>query len=255
MISHGMRWVTVCAVGCVFALSGCGSSQSARPPAGQAKSPAQLIADAAAALRGAGAYMMQGELTENHHRALLKVVTSSAHSLKLQYSIGGESVQMISLPTGAYLRANKSFWIAAHAPSAAGLADRWIQIPRSDTHNIVASLGPFAPATLARCLGEDHGTLSLAGKATVQGHPATLIKDAGNAPGSTPSEIAVAADGPPYPLRLTATGNQRAGGRIDVCNNGQPTDTRGVITLTDFGHVPAITQPQHATQMGQSPST
>ncbi len=220
----------------------------------QSKSPTQLVADAAAALRHAGAYTMQGELTENDQRAVVKVATTSAHSFRVQYSIGGKSFQMISLPTGAYLRANRQFWSAEHGANAALLADRWIQIPLADTAHITSSLGLFAPATLARCLGEDHGTLSLAGKATVDGQAATLIKDAGNAPGSTPGELAVAADGPPYPLRLTATGNQRAGGRIDVCNNGHPTDARGAITLTDFGHVPAITAPQHATQIGQSPS-
>lgn len=243
------------AVGSAFALSGCGSSHSAQAPAAQAKSPAQLIADAAAALRSAGAYEMQGELTDNHQRALVKVATSSAHSLAMQYSVGGRSVEVISLPTGTYLRASKSFWIAEQGAGAAGLADRWIQIPPADARHITSSLGPFAPATVARCIAEDHGTLSLAGNATVQGHSATLIKDAGNAPGSTPSEIAVAAEGPPYPLRLTATGNQRPGGRIDVCNNGQASDTRGVVTFSDFGHVPAITPPTHATQIGPSPSS
>lgn len=106
---------------------------------------------------------------------------------------------------------------------------------------------------MSRCLVEDHGTLTLAGRTTIDGHSAILLKDAGNSPGSSPGVLAIAATGPPYPLRLTALGGQRAGGPIDVCNDGKASNARGTITFSRFRGVPPIQAPQGAEQLAQGP--
>jgi hypothetical protein len=114
----------------------------------------------------------------------------------------------------------------------------------------------FAPATLARCLTEDHGTLSIGGRASINGEPAILLRDAGNLPGTQPGTVAVATTGPPYPLRLTATGRQRAGGRTDVCNEGHTSgDQNATLTFSRFNQIPALQAPRDAIETPGPPVT
>jgi hypothetical protein len=137
---------------------------------------------------------------------------------------------------------------------AAGLADRWIEIAPSSDRSLTASLGSLAPNVLARCLAEDHGTLTAAGKLTVEHRHALVIKDAGNAPGSSPSVLTVAATGPPYPLTYTATGGSRPGGHIDVCNQGKADSAHGTLSFNHFGQVPLITAPPSPLKLAQPPT-
>jgi hypothetical protein len=150
--------------------------------------------------------------------------------------------------------ANGAFWVQHLGARGARLADRWIEVASSAGRSLDGSLGSLAPNVLARCLGEDHGTLTVAGKLTVEHRRAIVIKDAGNAPGSSPGVLTVAATGMPYPLTYTATGGTRAGGRIDVCNQGKADSAHGTITLSHFGQVPAIVAPPNPIKLAQSPS-
>ncbi len=192
---------------------------------------------------------MRGELIQNHHRVRVGV-TASANSARVAFSIGPESFEVITVPGSAYIRADRQFWVASRRAGAAIFAGQWVQIPALAARRLTAFLGPLVtPSTMARCLTEDHGILSFAGKTSINGRNATLIKDAGDVPGATPEVLAVAAAGRPYPLRLTATGAGRPGGRIDVCNNGQANDARGAVTLSDFGNVHPVTPAQHAAHL------
>ena len=63
------------------------------------------------------------------------------------------------------------------------------------------------------------------------------------------SVLAVASTGTPYPLRYTATGGQRAGGTVNVCNSGKASSARGSITFGEFGMVPPIQAPAGAIKL------
>lgn len=210
------------------------------------KPPARILADAAAALRAAHGYQMQGTILQSGQTLRLKLRTTSPTSLDLAFAAGEATAEVIELPAASFIQGNRRFWSSQGGAAAARLADRWIAVPASHAHAFTGSLGALAPATLSRCLLEDHGTLSLAGKTTIGGHPALLVRDAGNAPGSTPSLLAVAGSGVPYPLRYTATGGQRAGGRIDVCNDGRATDAHGSLSFGEFGRIAPIQPPSSA---------
>jgi hypothetical protein len=265
--------VTAAVGACVVTLAACGSSGNGQPartsgsgasstPAAQSsgsstqgeasKSAKQILADAAGALKTARGYVLQGTLTDQGRPVRLKVVAASAKSLELALSGGGANAELIALPNADYVRANAAFWRPRVGQHATTLANHWIEIPPAGAQGMTASLGRFAPGTLARCLAEDHGSLSVAGKTMVDGRPAVVLKDAGNAPGSAPGTLAVATSGPPYPLRATATGGQRAGGRVDVCNDGKAGNTHGTLTISHFGAVPPIKAPQHAIKAGQT---
>jgi hypothetical protein len=195
---------------------------------------------------------MQGTIVQNGQALRLSVVAPGSRSLQLTFSIAGATLEMIAVPSASYVRGNATFWRAHLGAGANGVADRWIQIAPSSAQALVSSLGHFAPATVARCLTEDHGTLTVAGMTTIDGRPAVIVRDQGNAPGSSPGELAVAATGPPYPLMATSDGGQRAGGPIDVCNDGRASDTRGKLTFGHFGALPPLQVPQHAIRLGQT---
>jgi hypothetical protein len=193
-------------------------------------------------------------MTENGVPLRLKIIVAGRADLALSFATGATSTQLLLISHSAYLRATKAFWQAHLGARGAALANRWIEVPPTSTGAITASLGPFAPTTLARCLVEDHGTLSIAGRTTIAGRPATLVRDAGDAPGAAPGTLAVAAAGTPYPLQFRATGPQRPGGPIDVCNDGKGSDTRGTATFSHFGSVPPLRPPSRSVRLHPSAS-
>lgn len=248
-------------VGAIIALAGCGSSSttshstsastSASPQSGEAaKPPAQIVSDAAAALRAARSYVMQGQLTQNGRTAHLSVTASGSNALEMTIASGPSTVELIVLPSGSYIRANAAFWSAHGGGRAAVLADRWVEVPPANAQAMTAGLGQFAPATLSRCLVEGHGTLSVAGRTTVAGRPAIVIKDAGNVPGGAAGTLAVAATGSPYPLQARNAGPHHPGGRIDACNDGKAENVRGTLNLSHFGSAPGISPPAHPVVLG-----
>ena len=249
------RALAVATLGALLTLSGCGSGapkHKVTRSGEAAKAPVQIVADAAAALRSARGYTMQGTITQNGEALRLTVVSPGPSALELTFSIAGASLEMIASPRGSYVRGNATFWRAHLGGSGSGLANRWLEVAPSSAQALTSSLGHFAPATMSRCLTEDHGTLTVSGMTTIDGRSAVIVRDEGNAPGSSPSELDVATTGPPYPLQATADGGQRAGGPIDVCNDGKATDARGKITFSHFGVVPPLQVPKHAIRLGQT---
>ena len=174
----------------------------------------------------------------------LRVIDGGTSKLDIQFSANGKTAEIIALPQAAYVHANQAFWRAQVGAKGAILAGRWIELPASASGQLTSTFGQFAPSTLSRCLGEDLGTLSRGGTTTVNGKPAVVVRQAGDVPGSSPGTLAVATHGPAYPLRITSTGPTRPGGKVDACNDGKGGDSEGSLTLTDFGHAPAITAPK-----------
>jgi hypothetical protein len=252
------------AAACGILLAGCGSTRPAKPAAapttpgstagsttasgtGQvpgngeaAKPPAQIVADAAASVRTAHSYRVRGNVTTTRIDATIE----SATAFDLTLGQGPAAFELIEVAGGSYLRANAAFLRQTHAGALApGLSGRWIPLPPSTTGAFAKDLDVFTQATLARCLVEGHGTLRVAGAATIAGQPTVVVKDAGDAPGTQPTTLYVAATGPPYPLRITGTGHMRAGGRIDVCNDGKASDAGGSVTFSEFDATPPVRPP------------
>jgi hypothetical protein len=216
------------------------------------KSPRAIILAAADALRAAHGYAMRADLVQDHQRTIIDMAEAGSRRYEASLTTGRSAFALIALPGSAFLRGNRAFWLGQAAPSpttrarASRLAGHWLRVPASGSHAVTKSLGTLTPPRLARCLTEDHGSLSIAGHEMVGHTRAVVVRDAGNAPGATPSTMAVAASGSPYLLRYVATGATRRGGRIDVCNDGKGDGATGTITLTRFGRAPAIQAPAGA---------
>jgi hypothetical protein len=218
-----------------------------------ARSPHAILRAAAHALRDVGSYAMRANLRQNGTRTVVDLAAVSSRRYEASTTIGRSSFELIALSGRVYLRGNLEFWRGQSGRSAGArararrLAARWLTLPASGGRSVTRSLG-----TLARCLTEDHGRLTVEPRRqTIDHRRAIIVRDAGNAPGATPSTIAVSADGAPYPLRYVASGRTRRGGRVDVCNNGKGGGAVGTITLSHFGSTPSI-QPPAGAQSGPS---
>ena len=207
------------------------------------KSPAQILADAASALESVRGFELEGQGRVGSQVVRIRVFSSPPQSIDITASIGAATDEMVSVPPTFYVRGNASFWAKQIGAGAGALAGRWIELPSS----ALSEPGQFAPATMARCLTEDHGTLGIAGTTWVNGRPAVVLEDAGNLPGTQPETLAVATTGPPYPLRLDSTGRQRPGGHVDACNDGDAGNYQdGSLTFSRFNQTPPIHAPAHA---------
>ncbi|HTU31555.1 MAG TPA: hypothetical protein VMF07_19340 [Solirubrobacteraceae bacterium] len=217
------------------------------------RSPTAILRAAADALRHVHSYSMHAALRQNGQRTVVNLAAASNRRYVASTTVGRASFELIVLTPRVYLQANRRFWLGQAGRSAAGrararrLAGHWLTLPSQSGRSLTHSLGTLAPGTLARCLTEDHGRLTIErGRPIVDHRRAIIVRDAGNAPGATPSTIAVSAGGAPYPLRYVATGRTRRGGRVDVCNNGKGGGATGTITLGRFGNAPSIQPPSRA---------
>jgi hypothetical protein len=124
------------------------------------------------------------------------MLVTAARSVEMTATIDHGIYQVRRVPGGLYVRGDSSFWTAHFGTRAAVLANHWLQVPATTK---LVELGLFAPGTMARCLQEGHGTLTVAGTTAVDGQRAIVLRDAGDQPGTQPGTLAVAATGPPYP--------------------------------------------------------
>jgi len=208
------------------------------------ETPTQILNAAQAALKSAHSYVLTAEVKQSGSTTGAKLIDDGARQ-EVGVTMGRSSADIILASGHAYMRANASFWKSqAKSAAAASLAGLWLEVPNSTFKGLLSSLGSLEPSRLADCISDGpHGAITKVGTTTVGGTPAVVLKDAGNVPGDGPGTIAIAAIGPPYPLRIIATGPTRAGGKIDACNDGKADDSTGTITLNDYDHAPAIKIP------------
>jgi len=152
-----------------------------------------------------------------------------------------------------YVKANSAFYAGTHEgiPAAAVklLAGQWLKTSES-ANKLVKGL---TPRTLARCLAREGGTLVKEGTASVNGQQAVVVRDKGDAPGSTPARLYVAASGTPYLLRYVATGKQQPGGaKGGECNEAtEPGESGGALTFSRYNAQLGIAPPAGALELSQ----
>lgn len=245
---------------CVGMIAGCGSSGTPPKPAspksaaraGEAsKSPDQILADSAAALRTAGSYRMVArmtQLTRPRQRVRFTADVFSAHTFSMSMSSNGLGFELIFTANRAYMKADQRFWDKETHNSAAGalLAGRWFLAPPGTANSLASIAGQVSPSRLGRCMLVQHGHLSIAGHTTVDHQPAVVLHDAGQGAGNQRGTLAIATTGVPYPLQITANGKQRPGTTKGPCgSNGSGPSTVGTVTLSGFGHLGKLRLPAH----------
>ena len=215
----GARRTGPCAVVAVLvvALAGCGSSS----PSGNgvaAKSPAEIVAAARAAVAGAATVHVSGSILSEGKPISLDMELVSGKGGKGQISAEGLRVDLIAVEKAVYVNGSSSLYARLAGPAAAKvLQGHWLKVPSSSPSfgslSAVTSLSGLVDTTLAA-----HGTLTRAPARKIEGRPAVGVSDP-----SHRGTLYVAATGEPYPLEITKSGS---GGRIVFDRWNQP------VTLT-----------------------
>lgn len=201
------------AAGLVLAACGSGGSGGSGASNSEAdRSPAQILADAAAALRTAHSLHLDVDnfaLSGGSGAAHFGVDLASSGAASATLQTEGVTAHFLYVG-GRFYAQGKGFWEKFAGPQAANLiGERWVVVP----HN--AGLADFEQflniSTLAKCFQLDHGTLSKGGTSSVDGQAAVVVVDKGDEPGTSPGKFYVAASGTAYPLQVQTTGATRPG--------------------------------------------
>ena len=247
--------------GCLSAaaIAGCGSGStpptptSTAPPSNgvAAMKPADMLAAATAALRGASSYRMQGTITRlsaGRPRSRMSISVYPGNAVRMVLAGASGILQVITDGHHVYLRANHRFWAGAHisAQLATLFANRWLVVSAAEGRSAYALAGHLSRRYLTNCLAQPVGKVAKGPRTTVGGTPAIILRERGNGPGGQLTNVAIAATGPAYPLRLTSIGKQRPGGPTGACRSSGP-GAVGTVRLSDFGRLRALHLPHAVT--------
>jgi len=233
--------------------AGCGASRPSGPNGEATRGPRQILSDAEGALARARSFRLQASGVDRSGALALTLAVSTPGKLMLTIDHGPQTESLILAGGSAYIQANRSFWSQqVGARAAALLSGRWIKAPTQ------AGLGGLNfltdPMHRARCLLGSHvGTVTKGGSANVGGRPAVVIATSGDAPGSAPGRLYVAASGAPVPLRAVQTGPTHPGAPLDrSCGQSTPDTTRhSDTTFSDYDKPLAIAPPKGAVDISK----
>jgi hypothetical protein len=188
--------------------------------------------------------------------ALLLPATSAGQSGPMRFRLGQgrQKIGLIVTRSATYVRASRGFWRQQHIKNAKELkllSNRWIKVPGGRG---VADLGKqFTPATLARCLTTNLGTVTKRPATTFQGRRVIVLADKGDKPGTSPGLLYLTAAGRVLPVRAVQTGRQRPGGHpAAACGGADRTTTRTDIRFSRFDKPVKIGAPAKALDLTQA---
>ena len=209
-------------------LTGCGggdadeaAAPSASPtPTADSRSGEELVTDAVAALREAGAVHATGTFTQDGKEAGLDMQLQDS-SASGSLTMDGQTIQLLVVAGDAYLQAPAEFWVASGSPEsfAQMIADKWLLMPADQA----GDLGPLSLDGLTDELvdpesgvGEDVRTGQVDG---------ADVMIATTEDGAT---MSVLADGSDYPVLIEKIGQ----------------DEPGSVAFSGFGKRQEITAPK-----------
>jgi hypothetical protein len=211
-------------------LSACGGGGGAAADPGNgesAKKGPQVTADAAKALKDAGAVHLTGTgLSEGKSMTLdLHLQGADAQGSITQ---AGQKLELIGSGGKVYAQAPAAFWTGQGLPAeaAATLAGKWVIVPAG-----AGDVLPFTLDSLAAELVKPTDGTTINDKVTTSTYQGTKVVVVTGSDGST---FDVAATGKPYPLYSVNKGKDA-----------------GTVTLTDFGKRTTITAPAGALDLSQ----
>ena len=208
-------------------LAGCGGGDddtAATPtpsptPTEDARTGEELVADAVAALRGAGAVHAEGTFTQDGQQAGLDMQLQQ-DSASGSLTLDGQTIELLVVGGEAYLQASAEFWASTGSPEsfAQMIADKWLLMPADQA----GDLGPLSLDGLTDELVDPESAVTEeVGTDQVDGQDVLV---ATTEDGST---MSVLADGSDYPVLIEKTGD----------------DEPGSLTFSGFGEEQEISAP------------
>lgn len=189
--------LALCAV-----LAGLAAPAASAAPSHAATTPDQWFAESLAAAKAASTVHITGAMTESGQRMTLDLRLVAGKGATGRIVVGKQPIDIVQLGRFAYFRVSASFWRRYGGSVAAQLlAGRWVKVasttPGFSSFTSLTDMSHFFTSMFS-----SHGTLSLGGTRTIAGTQAVGIVDTSKDGGT----LWIAANGKPYPLRLTQTG-------------------------------------------------
>lgn len=208
-MSKRMRWAGAAGAAAAIALlaAACGASSNGVA----AKTPAQIVAAAELAIKGATSYEVSSSGTSGTSVTSfdLKVVGADISGT---YTLNGSTVDLLVVASTIYIEAPASFYTAegASAAGAARLGGAWVEIPAGSSYS--SDFSSISNITdLPSKLPSTTDTFTSDGTGTVEGQPVVFVKDT-----TSGNVVAIATSGPAYPLQVKETGS--TAGTYDLSN-------------------------------------
>ena len=236
-------------------LVACGGGTSTTPSTATtrtglaAASPSRLLRDAARATARLRSYHVSGTQTDKDGRTTMAADVAADGRMRARLVMGRQVVQVITVDSDTYIRANRAYWEAiggAHLPL---LADRWVKAPSAATADLRSSLRKLLPDHLAACMRKSAGATGIVNEGVRQWHgrPVVVLRDPGRSPGTSPGRLYLSASGRPLIVRQTQTGPRVPGGRIDAdCDDPKSSVVRADAAFDHYDRVGPIAAPPDA---------
>lgn len=264
--------LTVVAVA-TLTLVGCGGDagtpKTAAKPAGPATAPAaarrrakqdprELIGDVKAALQAVKSYHVVGTFDDKDGRGHIVADVTAAGAARVTMQVKPTTVRFTVTGGFTYLKAPASFWrkegdnATERDRLGRAFGGRWVKVPTDVDDDLAGPAKQLSPRELAFCTDKDLGTLTNKGLRTVGGRLVVVLHDAGDKPGTQPSDLQIAATGPALPLRERTLGPRKAGGSPSPrCGHDDASDRKtdastGNVTISRFNAIPPIVPPPNA---------
>lgn len=244
---------SLASLGTAVAVAACGSGSSSDEAQ---RPPDQVLRDSAASMRTVHSYRLVGTIRTATGTGDVDLRVAAADEFMGTITSSGIRVDVVVAKGVTYLHGHDFFLRTAGQSAADAIGDRWARLPGNP-------LGDFGAVTDSGRLADRmlgcHGTMRLAGTTTVDGRRAVELVDAGDLPGTTPTTLDVALDGPPYPLRVVQQGSAHGGTAPAACGSLPATAAAGpgspaaqsstTILLSEFGASITVSAPAQAVDL------
>jgi hypothetical protein len=215
------------------------------------ESPQQILKASTSALKAANGYEMHISSHGPGTSESGTLVYSKHGGISMRVRLNKSKLGLVIIGKRAYFKASAPFWVSYGSTKslAALLAPHWYKLPASKLGSLTGSgLGKSTASSLTKCEAKTSSELTNAGTATVDGHPAVLLKSPGTTPGTHPETIAIATTGKPYLLRVAITGPAKPG-PISACNIPDEDKQTGTTTINHWNSAPPVKAPPNAIKL------
>lgn len=212
-------------------------------------SPGRLLRESARATARLRSYHVSGTQTDKDGDTTMAADVAADGRMRARLVMGRQVVQVITVGSDTYIRANRAYWEGiggAHLPL---LSDRWVKAPSAATADLRSSLRKLLPDHMAACMRKSVGAPGIVNEGVQRWHgrPVVVLRDPGRRPGTSPGRLYLSATGRPLIVRQTQTGPRLPGGRIDTdCDDPKSSVVRADATFDHYDRVGPIAAPPGA---------
>jgi hypothetical protein len=243
-LEHRRTGILIAALLTATLASACGSAGAAAgPTAESSKSPAQVIHDAAAAIRSLHSFHMSGTITSGSSTLGIDLRVQDPGTIAGSLTYQGATAQILIVDGASYISGQGFFTQFAGAAAGQLIGSRWAELPTTSASGLETGLDSFANTTkFADCL-DSSATATKLTKATATYNGASVVAVTG---GDTIVEVANA--GAPYPMRLSVAGSNGLLVSTATCSpsgtlGSTGTAPAGTLTFDHWGSTFSIVRP------------